>query len=343
MENLEWRTGNSEPANGEASPFARSEFPVPGSRFSVSSSSAAGTAPAPALSVVVPVHNEAGNVVPLFAEIRAVMTANGRPFEIIFVNDGSTDETLAELRTQAADHDCLRVLDLDGNFGEAPALSAGFRAARGALVITLDGDGQNDPHDIPRLLDVLERHDYRVVSGWRQQRRQAGFALRVLPSRLANRLIALVSGLPVHDNGCGLKIYRRDVVANAALPRGMNRFMPAIFGVKAAEVAEVPVNDRNRQHGESHYGVARTLVVLRDLLALRFMMANSQRAERLWSLIAIVAAAVAFYGLWWPHDVLLLLSSVVVVFALTIWWDLRRFNDARAHGVCRLRREYSAQ
>jgi glycosyltransferase involved in cell wall biosynthesis len=295
---------------------------------------------APALSVVVPVFNEAANAVPLFTEIREVMTAIGRPFEVIFVNDGSTDGTLAQLCAQAAEHHCLRILDLDGNFGEAAALCAGFRAARGELVITLDGDGQNDPHDIPRLLDTLEQHGYRVVSGWRQQR-QEGFMLRVLPSRLANRLIATVTGIPVHDNGCGLKVYRRDVVANAALPRGMNRFMPAIFGVTATEVAEVPVNDRRRQHGESHYGISRTVVVLRDLLVLRCVITHAERAESLWTAVAIVAAASDLYGLWRRHTLLLLLASLVVGLALLNLWNLRRFTGARAHGVFRLRREYS--
>jgi glycosyltransferase involved in cell wall biosynthesis len=295
---------------------------------------------APALSVVVPVYNEAGNAVPLFTEIREVLAAIGRPFEIIFVNDGSTDATLAQLREQAAEHHSLRILDLDGNFGEAAALCAGFQAARGELVITLDGDGQNDPHDIPRLLETLERQGYRVVSGWRQ-RRQEGLMLRVIPSRLANYMIATVSRIPVHDNGCGLKIYRREVVANAALPRGMNRFMPAIFGVKAAEVVEVPVNDRRRQHGESHYGISRTLVVLRDLLALRVIIANAQRAESAWTVVAIIAAATVIYGMWQRHYLLAFMASLVLIAALMIRWNLRRFNHARTHGVFRVRREYS--
>jgi glycosyltransferase involved in cell wall biosynthesis len=318
------------------------EVTVPAARIDpIGSGSADKTAGAALLSVVVPVYNEAANAVPLFTEIREVMSAIGRPFEVIFVNDGSTDATLAQLRAEAAEHHCLRILDLDGNFGEAAALCAGFHATRGELVITLDGDGQNDPHDIPRLLETLERDGYRVVSGWRQQR-QEGFMLRVLPSRLANWLIATVSGIPVHDNGCGLKVYRRDVVANAALPRGINRFMPAIFGVTAAEVAEVPVNDRRRQHGESHYGISRTVVVLRDLLVLRCVITHADRAELLWTAVAIVGAAGDLYGLWQRYAVLLLLSSLVVGLALMNLWNLRRFTDARAHGVFRLRREYSA-
>jgi glycosyltransferase involved in cell wall biosynthesis len=293
----------------------------------------------PAISVVVPVYNEQGNAAPLCEEIREVMSAIGRPFEIIFVNDGSTDGTLQELQRVAASEPRLRILDLDGNFGEAGALSAGFQAACGDLVVTMDGDGQNDPHDIPRLLETLERNGYRVVSGWRQQR-QEGLLLRVLPSRIANGLIAVVSRVPVHDNGCGLKIYRRAVVERAALPRGWNRFLPAILGVKANEVAEVPVVDRQRQHGQSHYGINRTVAVMRDLLALRFIIANARQSEPLWAVVAVAAALGCMLGMWRVSEWLLSFSAVVGIIALLIWRNLRRFNQAQRHGVFRVRREY---
>jgi glycosyltransferase involved in cell wall biosynthesis len=296
----------------------------------------------PALSVVVPVYNEQGNAVPLCGEICEVMSAVGRPFEVIFVNDGSTDATLAQLREFAASESRLRILDLDGNFGEAGALSAGFQAARGDLVITLDGDGQNDPHDIPRLLERIERDGRcRVVSGWRQER-QEGMLLRVLPSRIANWLIATVSGLPTHDNGCGLKIYRRSVVQQAAVPRGWNRFLPALFGVTAAEVAEVPVSDRRRQHGESHYGISRTVIVMRDLLALRFIMANPRRAQPVWGAVVLAAAAGLIFGGWLSWAIAFV-SAVVGIIGLLIWRNLRRYNAARRRGVFRVRREYTSQ
>jgi glycosyltransferase involved in cell wall biosynthesis len=294
----------------------------------------------PALSVVVPVYNEQGNVAPLCAEIREVITMLGRPFEMIFVNDGSTDATLDQLRQFGATEPRLRILDLDGNFGEAAALSAGFQAARGDLVITLDGDGQNDPHDIPRLLETLERNGCRVVSGWRQER-QEDVLLRVLPSRVANRLITAVSGVPIHDSGCGLKIYRRSLVENAALPRGMNRFLPVILGVTAGEVTELPVNDRRRQHGKSHYGISRTVIVMRDLLALRFMIASPRLAESAWAAVAIAAAGGLICGLW-RSGILLGLSATVGITALLIWRNLRRYNYAQRHGVFRIRREYAS-
>jgi len=298
-------------------------------------------AAAPAVSVVVPVYNEAGNAAPLCEEIRTVLLGTGRSFEIIFVNDGSSDTTLDELRRVGAGEPRLRLLDLDGNFGEAAALCAGFQAARGDLVVTLDGDGQNDPHDIPRLLEIVERNGCRVVSGWRQER-QEGLFLRVLPSRIANRLIAAVTRIPIHDNGCGLKVYRRTVVQNAALPRGMNRFMPAIFGVIADEVAEAPVTDRRRQHGESHYGLGRTLVVLRDLLALRFIISAPRVSER-------ASAALAVLGTWGSASAVrhgnirfALLALLVASVAATTWWSLHRFNRAQRDGVFRVRREYAA-
>jgi len=296
----------------------------------------------PALSVVVPVYNEQGNVVPLCTEICAVMTAIGRPFEVVFVNDGSCDATLAQLREFGASEPRLRILDLDGNFGEAGALSAGFQAVRGDLVITLDGDGQNDPHDIPRLLERIEGDTQcRVVSGWRQER-QEGMMLRVLPSRIANWLIATVSGLPTHDNGCGLKIYRRAVVQDAAVPRGWNRFLPALFGVTAAEVAEVPVNDRRRQHGESHYGFNRTLIVMRDLLALRFIMADPRRAEPAWRAVVLAAVVAVLIGLLLSWAVVWV-SAVVGIVGLLIWRNLQRYNAARERGVFRVRREYTSE
>ncbi len=294
---------------------------------------------APELSVVVPVYNEAGNVVPLFVEIRDVLQGLGRPFEVIFVNDGSTDATLDELRQLVAIESSLRILDLAANVGEAGALCAGFNAARGALVITLDGDGQNPPHDIPRVLDTLEHGGYRVVSGWRQQR-QEGFVLRVLPSRLANGLIAAVTRLPVHDNGCGLKVYRREVVAGASLPRGMNRFMPAIFGVTAAEVAEVPVDDRSRRHGQSHYGISRTLVVMRDLLALRAIIANPRAGEPVSAGVTIAAGLAALAGVWCGGTALTVVGAVGATIGAMIWWNLRRFNRAQRDGVYRVRCEY---
>jgi len=243
-------------------------------------------ATAPTLSVVVPVYNEEGNVEPLAAEIGRAVAATGRSYEILFVNDGSRDGTLARLAALARRDPHLRIVDLAGNFGEAAALSAGFATARGEIVVTLDGDGQNNPADIPRLLAALGP-GIDVASG-RRQRREEPFFSRVLPSRVANGLIARLSGVPVYDCGCGLKAYRRGVLADIQLPRGMNRFLPAILGVDGRRVIEVPTRDRARGSGSSHYGMSRLFIVLRDLLALPLL---TRRPLPDWRRQALLAAS----------------------------------------------------
>jgi len=293
--------------------------------------------PAPSLSVVVPVFNEQDNVAPLVAEIDAVVQRIGEPAEILFVNDGSTDATRERLLALRAATPALRVIDLDGNFGEASALCAGMHQARGEVIVTLDGDGQNDPGDIPRLLAALRADTLKAVSGRRIQR-QEGLWLRVVPSRLANAVIVWVTGVPVYDCGCGLKAYRRDAIPRLHLPRGFNRFMPAIFGVRAGEVAEVETADRRRQHGTSHYGLSRTIVVLRDLLALRFIIHDARAAELRFALATAAAAALAAVAMEWSSAAMVALDALAIVFGL-IWWNARRFNRAQEAGVYRLREE----
>jgi len=303
---------------------------------------------APALSIVVPVYDEEGNVAPLFAELTRVATDLGKRYEIIFVNDGSRDATLARLEALRATDPHLRIVDLDGNFGEAAALSAGFAHARGELVVTLDGDGQNDPADIPRLLERLGP-DVDVVSGRRRERKEA-FLSRVLPSRVANWLIVRATGVPVYDCGCGLKVYRRDVLAGAQLPRGMNRFLPAILGVRPGRVAEVTVNDRRRATGRSHYGLSRTFVVLRDLLALPILARRAPRGRAVEltlsgaqaGLVAVVFAVIVG-ALGWPGErvpalavALAVLAAAAVGFAIA--HNIQRWVRAQRHGVFRVRR-----
>jgi len=302
----------------------------------------------PALSIVVPVYDEEGNVGPLHAELTRVAQEIGRPYEIIFVNDGSRDRTLARLEDIRRSDPRLRIVELDGNFGEAAALSAGFAHARGEVVATLDGDGQNDPADIPRLLARLEP-EVDVVSGRRSERKEA-FLSRVLPSRIANWLIVHATGVPVRDCGCGLKVYRRDVVAGAQLPRGMNRFLPAILGVKPSRVVEVTVNDRRRVSGRSHYGLARTFVVLRDLLALPLLVRRPPRSRALGralggaqvTLVAIVLAAI-LGALGWPAGrTTALLVALTAVLAAGAGWaiahNVNRWVHAQENGVFRVRR-----
>jgi len=303
--------------------------------------------PEPALSIVVPVYNEEGNVAPLHAELTRVATAIGRPYEILFVNDGSRDGTLARLEALRAVDPHLRIVELDGNFGEAAALSAGFAHARGEVVVTLDGDGQNDPADIPRLLAELGP-GIDAVSGRRGERKEA-FWSRVLPSRIANWLIVRATGVPVYDCGCGLKAYRGSVVAGARLPRGMNRFLPAILGVPADRVREVAVNDRRRGSGQSHYGLSRTFVVLRDLLALPILVRHPPRARGLGRalggapLAAIgVVLAVVLGTLGWPAgEAPILAVGLAAVAAAGAGWaighNIERWVRAQEDGVFRVR------
>jgi glycosyltransferase involved in cell wall biosynthesis len=298
------------------------------------------------LSLVVPVFNEEGNVVSLFGELTRVARELGGSYEIVFVNDGSQDATLERLRALQAQDPHLRVVDLDGNFGEAAALSAGFAHARGAVVVTLDGDGQNDPADIPRLLERLEP-GIDVVSGRRRERKEA-FLSRVLPSRVANWLIARLTGVPVYDCGCGLKAYRRAVLAGTQLPRGMNRFLPAILGVDAKRVAEVWVNDRQRGSGTSHYGFSRTFVVLRDLLAIPLIVRlPARQLGRAVGGAQATLAGLAMLGivgaLGWPAErTPATVAALLAVGATGVGWSVAqnvdRYVQARERGVYRVRK-----
>ena len=304
--------------------------------------------PAPALSIVVPVYNEEGNVAPLHAELTQVARALGRPYEILFVNDGSRDATLARLEALRAEDPCLRIVDLDGNFGEAAALSAGFSTARGDTVVTLDGDGQNDPAAIPRLLAALGP-DVDVVSGRRRERKER-FVTRVLPSRIANWLIVQATGVPVYDCGCGLKAYRRDVLGSVQLPRGMNRFLPAILGVEPSRVREIPVTDRVRGSGQSHYGLSRTFIVLRDLLALPILCRRPPRSHLLGHALSgaqallMAVSLVALVGVvGFPADrgIAILVAFGATLAALAGWavrHNVTRWVAAQHAGVFRVRR-----
>jgi len=247
----------------------------------------------PQLSFVAPFYNEEGNIRTLHQELRAMAQTLGQTYECVFVNDGSTDHTQDILEAVSREDSHVHIVHLPYNQGEAAALSAGFRHARGRVIVTLDGDGQNDPRDIPALLAKLDE-GYAVVSGWRQLRREE-YWTRIFPSRLANGLIAWVTGMPMHDCGCGLKAYRREVLQGLSLPKGMHRFLPAILPASPEAVAEVPVNDRARGSGSSHYGFSRTFAVLRDLLPVRWI--RRQPGGATYLLLGVVAITVLFFGL----------------------------------------------
>ena len=223
----------------------------------------------PELSIVVPLYNEAESLPALVEQLLAALRPLGRSFELVLVDDGSSDGTAAVLRQLAAQTPELVAVLLRRNYGQTPAMSAGFDASRGALIVTLDGDLQNDPADIPLLLEQLEQ-GYDLVSGWRHQRQDPAMS-RKLPSRLANRLIARVTGVRLHDYGCSLKAYRRELVEDMNLYGELHRFLPALAFIEGARISEVKVNHRARRYGASKYGIDRTFRALMDLLTVWFM------------------------------------------------------------------------
>ena len=228
------------------------------------------------LSVVVPIYNEADNIPELHAELQGVLDGFGRPYEIVYVDDGSRDRSFELLNGLAERHPEVLVLQFRRNFGQTAALAAGMEASRGEVLVFMDGDLQNDPADIPRLIRTMEEGDYDVVSGWRKKRQDAALR-RKLPSRMANRLISWVSGVHLNDYGCTLKAYRREVMENVRLYGEMHRFIPAYAAWAGARIAEQEVNHRPRRHGQSKYGINRTIKVLLDLLTLKFLSSYSTK------------------------------------------------------------------
>ena len=223
----------------------------------------------PEISIVIPLRDEEENVEPLMREVTAALSAVRRPYEVILIDDGSEDRTFEKLAHLQSSNPHLRVIQFDRNYGQTAAFAAGFAHARGDFVVTLDGDLQNDPADIPRLLDLARTHD--IVCGWRKNRKDA-FLTRHVPSVAANWLLGVASGVPLHDNGCSLKVFRADVVKPLKLSPGMHRYLPALAGQLGNRVTEVVVNHRARQAGKSKYGLSRTFGVLRDILGLRGIM-----------------------------------------------------------------------
>jgi glycosyltransferase involved in cell wall biosynthesis len=222
-----------------------------------------------ALSVVVPVFNERDNLVPLHRRIRETVDPLAIPYEILLVDDGSTDGGTIQLREIAGADPRVRLLELARNFGQTAAITAGFEHARGAIIIPLDADLQNDPADIPQILSKLSE-GYDVVSCWRKNRQDAWLS-RVLPSRVANRIISAISGVYLHDYGCTLKGYRRELVQHIRLYGEMHRFLPIYATWAGARVTEIAVQHHPRRHGKSKYGIARTVKVLLDLVTIKFL------------------------------------------------------------------------
>ncbi|MDA8164910.1 MAG: glycosyltransferase family 2 protein [Desulfobacteraceae bacterium] len=275
------------------------------------------------MSIVVPLFNEEDNVQALIGRIVGGVGPCGQDFEIIAVDDGSTDLTFSRLCQAQEQVSALRVIKFRRNFGQTQAMQAGIDHARGEVIVTMDGDLQNDPADIPNLLAKIAE-GYDVVSGWRRKRKDN--VLRCIPSRVANRLLAFVTGVKIHDNGCSLKAYRASVIKKVQLYSEMHRFIPAFAFLRGGRVAELEVRHHPRVHGRSKYGFSRIWKVFFDLFVLRLVLNFSER-PLIWfgsfafaSLLAALALALWLAWNWqativWP-GVLLLLTFNGFVFLL---------------------------
>lgn len=241
----------------------------------------------PQVSVVVPVFNEADNILNLYQRAKPALGELGRTWELIFVDDGSTDTTQELLKQLHAQDDRVCVIRLRRNFGQTAAMAAGFDYARGEIIVALDGDLQNDPRDISVLLRKLEE-GYDVVSGWRVNR-QDGFWLRRLPSKLANWLISWTTGTYLHDYGCTLKAYRAEVIKGLHLYGEMHRFIPALIGGNGARITELPVTHHPRLRGRSKYGLSRTIRVLLDLLTVKFFLSFLTKPLQIFGSVGLLA------------------------------------------------------
>jgi len=278
----------------------------------------------PELSIVVPLYNEEENVEELHTRLTRVLHDLGKRYELIFVDDGSRDGTYKLLvQTQAKDNR-LHVIRLRRNFGQTGALAAGFDFAEGDIIVAMDGDLQHSPEDIPRLLDKMAE-GYDVVSGWREKRVD-NYWLRRFPSMIANRLMAWLSRLPLHDFGTTFKAYQREVIKNVELFGQLHRFIPALATMRGVSIAEVPITDTLRQRGSSNYGLSRTFRVLFDLLTVKFLIHYLQRPLQffgLWGLIMsgagfLLLAGITFLKIFFQVSIYQYLGSLLLGMLLLI-------------------------
>jgi glycosyltransferase involved in cell wall biosynthesis len=292
----------------------------------------AGAGEKPELSIFLPVYNEEPNLPPLHTKLDAALKALGRTAEIIYVDDGSTDNSLKVLRELARHDSRVRVVALRRNYGQTAAMAAGIDAASGEVLIPMDADMQNDPEDIVRLLEKLEE-GYDVVSGWRKDR-QDKLITRKIPSMLANRLISWIGGVPLHDYGCSLKAYRRESIEDVRLYGEMHRFIPIYASWAGARVAEIPVKHHARTMGKSKYGLSRTVKVVFDLITIKFMASYQTKplylfgwAGLLTFAVTILSTLLAFLMKFasWPHHADFIQTPLPVVAMVTLVLGVQLF------------------
>lgn len=308
----------------------------------------------PDISIVVPIYNEVESIPRLLEAIATSARNAGLSYEIICVDDGSRDGSDSLLKQQAQLRNDLKAIILRRNYGQTPAMAAGFSQAQGKVIITLDGDLQNDPSDIPNLLAKLDE-GYDLVSGWRKNRQDASLT-RVLPSKIANWLIGKVTGVQLHDYGCSLKAYRSELVADMNLYGELHRFLPALAFIEGARIAEIPVKHHARQFGKSKYGLDRTFRVVMDLLTVSFMRKFLTRPMHVFGLFGLVSLLagisiglyLAIVKLGFGEDIgqrpLLILAVVLFLAGLNLFSfgllaeiSMRTYHESQGRPIYRIR------
>ncbi len=244
------------------------------------------------ISLVIPIYNEEENIPLLYAEIKEVLDQTEYQYEMIFVDDGSSDTSVKVLENLSNDDEKVLVVALRRNFGQTAAMSAGFDHASGEIIVSMDGDLQNDPHDIPSMVEKINE-GYDVVTGWRHDRKDP-FISRKLPSMMANKLISWITGVGLHDYGCTLKAFRHEVTDNIRLYGEMHRFIPAIASGMGISFTEVKVNHRARRFGTSKYGISRTIRVVLDLLTVKFLLSYATRPLHVFGTVGVLSSGVGF-------------------------------------------------
>lgn len=263
----------------------------------------------PELSLIIPVFNEAENLPELYGEINDSCAKLGKSYEIIFVDDGSWDESFPALKKIHNQDPKIKIIRLRKNFGQTAALTAGFDQARGDIIITLDADLQNDPNDFGCLIEKIEE-GFDIVSGWRKKRKDR-FLTRRLPSAIANWLISHITRVKLHDYGCTLKAFRREVIENIQLYGELHRFIPAIASTIGVSIAEVKVNHRHRRHGKSKYSILRFPKVILDLLTVKFLLSYSTRPLQMFGFIGLISGTIGgILGLYLAYQRLILMVGI---------------------------------
>ncbi len=306
------------------------------------------------LSVVIPVYNEEDSIEPLYSALKAVLEGLGTSYEIVVVDDGSTDGSFEVLKKLHLGNPTLKVVRLRRNFGQAAAFAAGFDESAGQIIVSMDADLQFDPADIPKLLDKMAE-GYDIVSGWREERKEP-FLSRRLPSMIANWLISRMTGVKLHDYGCSLKAYRLEVIRNVRLYGELHRFIPALASSMGVRLAEVKVSHHPRRFGESKYNLSRTITVLLDLLTVKFLLSYASRPMQVFGLLGmfsfgigtVIAAYLSFIRLvlgspiadrplLWLAMLLILVGVQLVSMGLLGELTARTYHEAQGKKIYAIR------